>query len=342
MSAEALDPPAVDPRTAAVAALMVANFIGDDAVRRQFALLASAKLFDMNALDDLPVSARFVLRILPKLGAELDQRESVPMRSLLAQVKATKQEILRIAERHLGDTDEAHGRIVTIHMGDGSADDVYDLRMLADLWRDYGEALALAAGASYRPEAEKEARELATHLELALLGPLSAEDEEWRSYLHRALAMLVPLYDEVCRAGRFLFHHNKPEARFPTLASVARVRRRLKKETSRRAESQSRVPASVRRESFPPEVSLVEVAEEDEQALADAMASVPPSCDDGICSGYVRGEHSGSSVCLPIRRQSRLGPAGRRAQRARTGLGDRELRPNRGGEARFLADGVRG
>ena len=292
MSAVALEPPAVDPRTASVAALMVANFIGDEAVRARFAPLAVAKLFDLNALDDLPVAARFVLRILPKLGPELDQRESVPRPSLLAQVKSTKAELLRVVERHLGDTDEAHGRIVTIRMGEGAADDVHDLRMLADLWRDYGETIALGAGAVYRQEAEREARELATHLELALLGPISEEDAEWRSYLYRALAMLVPLYDEVCRAGRFLFHHEKPEARFPTLPSVARVRRRLKKETARRGEGPSSIPAPHARptpypgppKSFPPEISLVEVSTEDEEALAAAMVSVPPAPPSGPIS----------------------------------------------------------
>ena len=283
MSAEALEPPAVDPRTAAVAAMMVANFVGDEAVRKRFAPLIAAKLFDGNALDDLPVAARFVLRILPKLGADLDQRDMFPKAPLLAQVKSTKEELLRIAERYLGDTDEAHGRIVTIRMGEGSADDVHDLRMLADLWRDYGETLASEGGVAYRREEEKEVRELATHLELALLGPLSEEDNEWRSYLHRALAMLVPLYDEVCRAGRFLFHHEKPEARFPTLASVARVRRRLKKETGRRAaESQPHVRSKTpfppkAKSAHPPEVSLVEVSDADEAALAEAMVSVPPA-----------------------------------------------------------------
>ena len=257
MSAAALDPPAVNPRTAAVAALMVANFASDEAVRKRFAPLIGAKLFDGNALEDLPVAARFVLRILPKLGPELDQRDTFPMVSLLAQVKALKEDLLRTVGRYLEDIDDAHGRIVTIRLGEGSADDVYNLRMLADLWRDYAETLHTEAGAAYRPEAEREARELATHLELALLGPLSEEDDEWRSYLHRALAMLVPLYDEVCRAGRFLFHHEKPEARFPTLASVARVRRRLRKEASQAHRSQPVLQAapspSSKPGSVPPE-----------------------------------------------------------------------------------------
>jgi hypothetical protein len=93
--------------------------------------------------------------------------------------------------------------------------------------------------------------------------------------------MLVPLYDEVCRAGRFLFYHDKPESRFPTLASVARVRRRLKREMMRR-ESQSALrvsapgPASAR-PSLPPEAAFVDVSAEDEEALAEAMTSVPPS-----------------------------------------------------------------
>jgi hypothetical protein len=281
MGVDALEPPAVDPRTAAVAALMVANFVSDDAIRARFQPLANARLFDLNALEDLPVAARFVLRILPKLGLELEQRP-VPTKELLVdQVKLTKGDMLRLAERYLGDTDEAHGRIVTIRMADGVADDLHDLRMLADLWRDYGETLALGAGAAYRSEAEKEARELAMHLEIAYLGPLSDEDKEWRSYLHRSLAMLVPLYNEVCRAGRFLFHDDKPEARFPTLASVARVRRRLRREATRRADGvpseRMSTPYPGTPKSIPPEISLVDVSAGHEEALAEAMVEVPPS-----------------------------------------------------------------
>jgi hypothetical protein len=287
MSVASLEPPAVDPRTASVAALMVSNFVSEETIRRRFIPLVGAKLFDVNALEDLPVAARFVLRILPKLGDDLDQRDMFPAKSLLATVKGVKEEMLRVAGRHLADIDEAHGRLVTIRLGDGPADDVHDLRMLADLWRDYGETLALEAGDVYRPDAGREARELATHLELALLGPLSAEDEEWRSYLYRALAMLVPLYEEVCRAGRFLFHGEKPEARFPTLASVARVRRRLKREATRRTESLPPPPAfpppPSSRTSRPPgksaapEMSLIDVSDADESALADALISVLPS-----------------------------------------------------------------
>ncbi len=170
-------------------------------------------------------------------------------------------------------------------MGDSVADDVHDLRMLANLWRDYGETLALGAGAAYRSEAEKEARELATHLELALLGPLSEEDEEWRSYLLRGLAMLVPLYNEVCRAGRFLFHYDRPEARFPTLASVARVRRRLRREAARREGVPSErfpTPYPGTPKSIPPEISLVDVSAGHEEALAEAMVEVPPSGNAGM------------------------------------------------------------
>ena len=61
--------------------------------------------------------------------------------------------MLGTAERYLRDTDEAHGRIVTVRMGESAADDVYDLRMLADLWRDYGDTLASEAGSVFRPEA---------------------------------------------------------------------------------------------------------------------------------------------------------------------------------------------
>jgi hypothetical protein len=280
MSTDELAPPAVDPRTAAVSALMVANFVGEEETRKRFMPLVGAKLFDSSALEDLPVAARFVLRILPKLGADLDARGIAAPEALLADARAMKESLARLAERHLADLDDAHGRLVTIRLGDSAADTVYDLRMLADLCRDHAETLAAEAGTAYRGESESEARALAQKLEDALLGPQSTEDAEWRAYLLRALAMLVPIYEEVCRAGRFLFHHEKPEARFPTLASVARVRRRLKRESLRRVESSPHLPAArssrPASKSIPPEVSLVEVSFEEEQALAGVLASATP------------------------------------------------------------------
>ncbi|HEY2511285.1 MAG TPA: hypothetical protein VGI39_10535, partial [Polyangiaceae bacterium] len=285
MSSQELEPPEVDPRTAAVAALMVANFVSEETVRRRFIPLVGAKVFDVNALEDLPVAARFVLRILPKLGADLDDRDFGPATLLLAPAKGLKSEMLRVASRHLDDIASAHERLTAVRLGDTPAELIHDLRMLAALWREHGETLALEAGEAFRAGAEGEARLLATELEMALLGTLSTEDEEWRSYLYRALAMLVPLYDEVCRAGRFLFFAEKPESRFPTLASVSRVRRRLKRETGRRPDSIPPPPASSHpppsiRSSLPPEVALVDVIPSDESALADAVAStasLPPS-----------------------------------------------------------------
>ena len=285
MSSEELEPPEVDPRTAAVAALMVANFVGEETVRRRFIPLVGAKVFDVNAIEDLPVAARFVLRILPKLGADLDERDVGAAMPLVALAKGLKGEMVRVGGRHLDEIASAHERLTAVRLGETPAELVHDLRMLAALWHEHGETLATEAGNSFRPAAEAEARALATKLELALLGTLSSEDEEWRSYLYRALAMLVPLYDEVCRAGRFLFFAEKPESRFPTLASVARVRRRLKRETGRRPDSIPPPPASSHpppsaRSSVPPEVALVDVIPSDESALADAVAStasLPPS-----------------------------------------------------------------
>ena len=303
MSADELAPPAVDPRTAAVAALMVANFVGEDEIRKRFTPLVGAKLFDPAALEDLPVAARFVLRILPKLGPDLDQRTVTIPEGLLSQARTMKDTLVRLAERNLAELDDAHGRHVTIRLGDGPADTVYDLRMLADLCRDHAEILQESGGA-YKGEFEREARHLAQRLEDALFGKQTEEDAEWRAYLLRALAMLVPIYEEVCRAGRFLFHHEKPEARFPTLASVARVRRRLKRESARRIESSSHIPVArgVQPKSVPPEVSLVEVSTEGENALAVALVThpTPPPMSAVVTSPIVT---VGAKGVVPASRQ---------------------------------------
>jgi hypothetical protein len=73
----------------------------------------------------------------------------------------------------------------------------------------------------------------------------------------------------------------KPETHFPSLPSVARVRRRLKREAVRRTESTAGMQAvkasfAPPRGSIPPEVSLVGVSPERELALAGALETPPP------------------------------------------------------------------
>ncbi len=284
MADAALRPPGVDPRTAAVSALMVANFVADPAVEKRFAKFAAAEFLDANALEDLPVAARLVLRILQKLGPDLGERTTDVPPELLAEAGALRDRLIRTAERFLGDIDDVSGQLVTVRLGDGAADTVYDLRMLAGLCRDHAETLASEAATAYSPDLERDARITAQRIEDALIGPQTEDEREWRAYVLRALAMLVPLYEEVCRAGRFLFHDQRPETHFPSLASVARVRRRLKRESVRRIEaSGTTTTTSVRppsvippRVSIPPEASLVDVSAEREQALASALEAIPP------------------------------------------------------------------
>ena len=280
-TAAELRPPGVDPRTTAVAALMVANFVADAEVRKRFSRFLEAELIDPNALEDLPVAARLVLRILQKLGADLDERTTDVAAELLAEARVLRDRLIGVAERFLADIDDANGQLVTVRLGDSAADTVYDLRMLVGLCRDHAESLASEAGAAYSADLERDARATAQRLEDAILGPQTAEEREWRAYLMRALAMLVPLYAEVCRAGRFLFHDERPEAHFPSLAAVARVRRRVKRESARRVEvagtrSVKPSPLIAARRSIPPEASLVGVSVEREQALAGALEAAAP------------------------------------------------------------------
>jgi uncharacterized protein (TIGR02266 family) len=229
MPAGALLAPATDPRTGAVAALMVANYVAERQFAPRFEGLARAGFMEPFALTDLPVLARFVLRILPKVGTELAALHIQAPDELTRVCRSHRAELLEIAERHLGEIDEAHGRIKTVRCGASDADLVFDLRMLADVCRDYADVLARDK-AAFTPALSLRARELADRLEEGLLGLAQAapspEAAEWRDYLRRASCALVSTYEEVARAGRFLFPHDKPEARFPHLASVLRVRRK--------------------------------------------------------------------------------------------------------------------
>jgi uncharacterized protein (TIGR02266 family) len=282
LDATTLEAPSVDPRTAAIAALMVANFVGREEAKERFATLIRAKLLDADAIDDLPVAARFILRILPKLGPEQGLGLANVPDLLLEVCRARREDLLRLTERHLSDIDEAHGRIATIKLGSGLADLVQDLRLLADLCRDYAEPLEKES-AGFDPTWSSDARLLAMELEVAIVGPLTDEEREWRAYLLKAWAMLITAYDEVCRAGRFLFFSDKPEARFPSLAAVTRVRRRIKRETARREGSlpPSSMPRPSRHgrenHSIPPEVSLVELPEETSTSSRPLVDVRPPS-----------------------------------------------------------------
>lgn len=247
-----LQKPAADPKTCAQAALMVAHFVAEDANKGRFVSMVQAGLLEAEAIDDLPVLARFILRIVPKLGGDMRERAALVPADLDHACRSLRDELLRTAERHLTDIDEAHGRIVTVRLGATPAELVEDLRMLADLCRDYAEPLQKEAK-DYTPEISDRARQMADRLEASLLTGETAEEAQWREHLLRAWCLLVPTYEEVCRAGRFLFHKDKPEARFPSLSAVLRVRRRIRKETARRSGAMAAAsPASGDRPSLRP------------------------------------------------------------------------------------------
>src|SRR5262249_46475395 len=49
--------------------------------------------------------------------------------------------------------------------------------------------------------------------------------EDWVDWQVRAWTLLVPLFEEACRIGRFVLH-TEPSIRFPSLPALARARRR--------------------------------------------------------------------------------------------------------------------
>jgi hypothetical protein len=49
--------------------------------------------------------------------------------------------------------------------------------------------------------------------------------ERWTDLQARAWTLLRQIYDEVRRAGQFLFYYEDPEAKFPALFAAARTAR---------------------------------------------------------------------------------------------------------------------
>lgn len=210
--------PGTDPHSAAVTAMLVADYLQQPEVRDK---LASVDL-TLDKVQDLGKLARALLAVVVRLdGDYLPDDRPIPadMLSKGQEVRATVSAALEKAKG--GDADVALW-LEAIRLGSGVVDLVYDLRTLGELCARH---LPTAASATASSGAVNAARVAAHALEMALRDGEDPEDTKRRDTIARLWTLFLPLYDAAAKAGRALGRDEGKEQNFPPLALVASHRR---------------------------------------------------------------------------------------------------------------------
>lgn len=223
--ADQVQVPRVNPQRAAIAALSVAEYLSRAEVRERFARLSRAGEFDPTLLDDLPETAQAAW--YAKHKSDLVSAASVEVQVPLAvfqEAAAVRSRMLKVLDYHRGDDPEVAARLAAIRGGRGHHDLSNDLLSLGELYRQHRAALA-EDHRYYRSTDEEDAGRVARKILQLLSAGGTPEIELWTDMVARTWSLLHQTYEEVRRAGQFLFYHEDPEAKFPSLFGAARSAR---------------------------------------------------------------------------------------------------------------------
>jgi len=238
---EELMPPHVDPRTAALVALGVVDFVRHDGKAR-FAELAAMDGIDLEAFDDLARLAEALLRVVdvfddaprtpkpvvipPDLDATCRAKRSA-MQSALSSF--TDPMVVRALQRQ--------------RLSYGAIDLALDLRASAALVARHAPAMMELADSG---------RALAKDLEAHLWVHDTPELRQARAALHRVWTAFEPAYHGLAELGRELF--TQSDNIFPTLEAIADVERNARNESSSRHHAADLIEAELpsSRRSGPP------------------------------------------------------------------------------------------
>lgn len=130
--------------------------------------------------------------------------------------------MLKLCEYHFGDQPVDGAEIADIRLGTGHIDLALDLSRLAKLYQKHKNVIKKDP----KHYVASDANDARTHSGeiLRLLGEARNENARtWADMVARAWLLLLDVYGEVSGAGRWLFRHDEPETRFPSLWSVARA-----------------------------------------------------------------------------------------------------------------------
>jgi hypothetical protein len=219
----------IDGRDASIIALTVSRFLAEPETRARFALL-NAKTFDPAHLGDLATIALTVSHAYVELQAARAQTtEAMLPVKLVDDATEVKTRMLECCEYLFKRHGQLSKEVASIRAGGGYRDMASDLLRLAKIYADKKSTVEKDP-LNYRDTDEAEARTLAQDILTELGKAQSAEEQKCVGELTRAWTLLRDVYGEVQWAGQFLYRHEEPEEKFPSLYASSGGGRPRKKE----------------------------------------------------------------------------------------------------------------
>ncbi len=210
----------VDAQESAIIALSVSRFLAEPEPGARFALL-HAKAFDPAHLGDLGTIALTVSHAYVELqSARAQTTEAKLPVALVDAASEVKERMLECTEYLFKRHAVLSREIASIRLGSGYRDLASDLIRLAKVYED-NKATVEKDPLNYRAADAAEARTRAQEILTTLGEAQSAEEKRCVGALTRAWTLLRTTYDEVQAAGYFLYRHEEPEAKFPSLYASA-------------------------------------------------------------------------------------------------------------------------
>lgn len=219
IAAERLVPPRTQVSLAASFVLSsVVPLVTDKKLSARYAALPATE-FDHSALSDLEAAAQAALWAQAQLAAAEAAAPGgrLPV-DLIDQATELRQLMLAVCEYHFRDDARLAQQVADIRSGAGYLDLAEDLQRLAALYRSERDTLKQDVR-FYKAEDAATALKLSQRItsELRFQSSQDAREVSWRTW-----ALLLELYEEVARGGRFLLRQAGDTA-FPTIITAGRV-----------------------------------------------------------------------------------------------------------------------
>lgn len=212
-----------DVQVAAIFAGTVAREIAEPALRARFVKLGQTGEHDpacSASLGDVALAAWYTGHRCLLAGAALPSSK-IPI-TLLDEAMALRARLLDAAEwqlRAAGDIEEA---MLLLEPERSCRDVANNLLELSEIRARAGNGRTEDERARVERELRR-ARELGEELLARSSGATAEDPHTWSLQVRRAWTLLLRTYDEVRRAGRFLFPGEEGEMRFPPLVGVTRA-----------------------------------------------------------------------------------------------------------------------
>lgn len=210
----------VDAQEAAIIALSVSRFLAEPEPKARFALL-DAKLFDPAHLAFLPTIALAVSHAYVELqSARAQTTEAKLPVKLVDDATEVKERMLECCEYLFKRHPKLSLEVASIRAGSGHRDRASDLLRLAKVYED-NKSTVEKDPLNYQPTDAANARLLAQDILSTLGEAQSAEEKKCVANLTRAWTLLRTAYDEVQAAGSFLYRHEEPDEKLPSLYATS-------------------------------------------------------------------------------------------------------------------------